>query len=193
MEMPDKEKSKQLGTDHAANRLDEIERKLEGIEATLKEKDKEQDAERRNRDRIKVIDEIYVELMVKTERMEKENISLKDENNGLKIKILDFEKTIEKTGYIPCMETCSQVSVSKPRQVPQSHKPWGIPREQQSFSTNNAKKDIHPHFTESQNFKESQKKGSLGVSQWKEPGLHLNRKRLVSTVDTIYGNSQNNK
>eukprot|EP00112_Aurelia_sp_Birch-Aquarium-sp1_P019457 Seg4817.1 transcript_id=Seg4817.1/GoldUCD/mRNA.D3Y31 product="hypothetical protein" protein_id=Seg4817.1/GoldUCD/D3Y31 len=163
MEMPDKEESKQLGTDHTANPLNEIERKLEGIEAKLKEKDKEQDAERRNRDRIKVIDEKYVELM----------------NNTLRQR--DLEKMIEKTGYIPGMETFSQVSVSKPRQVPQSHKPWGIPREQQSFSTNNAKKDIQPHFKESQHFKENQKKRQPGgvpmertwsSSQQKEIGIH---------------------
>ena len=67
-DLPLNEELKTLETDHTANRLDEIERKLERIEARLNEKENEQDCERRNIDRIRVSDEQYVQLMVKTDR-----------------------------------------------------------------------------------------------------------------------------
>ena len=44
---------------------------------------------------MKVIDEKYVELMIKAEKLEKENRTLKDEHCGLKMKTLELEKVIE--------------------------------------------------------------------------------------------------
>ena len=145
-EMLDKEKSKVIEKDHTANRLDVIERKLEEIETRLKEKDKEQNDEKRKVDRMKVVDEKYVEQMIKAEKLEKENSGLrvKDENSGLRIKILELGKVIEKRGNRPSIETFSQASFLKPQQLPMSQNPWTFAREQQNFSTttNNAKKDI---------------------------------------------------
>ena len=121
-----------LEKDHTANRLDEIERKLERIEARLNEKENGQDSERRNIDRIRVSDEQYVQLMVKTERLETENKTLKD--YGLRTKILDLQKMLENTGNKPCIETSSQASIMQPQQVPHSPKFLGIPREKQRFT-----------------------------------------------------------
>ena len=128
-DMPEKEESKAVKTDHTANRLDVIERRLEEIETRLKEKDKEQYDEKRKEARMKVIDEKYVELMIKAEKLEKENRTLKDENCGLKIKIFELEKVIEKSGNKPGIETSSQASFLKPQQVSTSHNPWEFARE----------------------------------------------------------------
>ena len=159
-DLPFKE-SKTLETDHTANRLDAIERKLERIEARLNEKDNDQDSERRNIDRIRVSDEQYVQLMVKKERLETENKALKDENYALRTKILDLQKMLENPGNIPCIETSSQASIMKLQQGPQSQSFLGIPREKQRFTTNNPKKDIQPGMrndAENLNFKENQNK-----------------------------------
>ena len=147
-EMLDNVESKALETNRTENRLDEIERKLEEIETRLMEKDKEQNDGKRKIDGMRVIDEKFVELMVKAEKLEKENKSLKDENCGLKIKILDLEKVIEKNGNKPGIEPFSQASILKPQQVPKSHSPWEFAREQQIFSTttNDAKKDFPINF-----------------------------------------------
>ena len=59
-------------------------------------------------------DEQYVQLMVKTERLETENKTLKDVNYGLRTKILDLQKMLENTGNKPCIETSSQASMMKP-------------------------------------------------------------------------------
>ena len=112
--LPFNKELKILEKDHTANRLDEIERKLERIEARLNEKENGQDSERRNIDRIRVSDEQYVQLMVKTERLETENKTLKDENYGLRTKILDLQKILENTRNKPCIETSSQDSTMKP-------------------------------------------------------------------------------
>eukprot|EP00112_Aurelia_sp_Birch-Aquarium-sp1_P009149 Seg2028.8 transcript_id=Seg2028.8/GoldUCD/mRNA.D3Y31 product="hypothetical protein" protein_id=Seg2028.8/GoldUCD/D3Y31 len=105
MGMPDKEESKKLGTDHTANRLNEIERKLEGIEAKLKEKDKEQDAEKRNRDMLEANLSLVAKRLTELEKkggnknkdlhfnqvldrlclLEKENQSLQVENEKFEI------------------------------------------------------------------------------------------------------------
>ncbi len=83
-------------------RLDEIERKLARIESRLNEKDNEKDSERRKIDRVR--DEQYVQLMVKTERLEVENKTLKDENYGLRTKILDLQQMLVKPGSKICVE-----------------------------------------------------------------------------------------
>ena len=158
-DLPLNEELKTLETDHTANRLDEIERKLEGIEARLNEKENEQDSERRNIDRIRVSDEQYVQLMVKTDRLETENKTLKDENYGLKTKILDLQKMLENTGNKSCIENSSQASMMKPQQVSRSQNFLGIPREKQRFTTNNPKRDIQlgtRNDDENSNFKENQ-------------------------------------
>ena len=158
-DLPLNEELKTLETDHTANRLDEIERKLERIEARLNEKENEQDSERRNIDRIRVSDEQYVQLMVKTDRLETENKTLKDENYGLKTKILDLQKMLENTGNKSCIENSSQASMMKPQQVSRSQNVLGIPREKQRFTTNNPKRDIQPgtrNDDENSNFKENQ-------------------------------------
>ena len=80
----DSDEASLLEKDHTAKRLDDIERKLGEIKARLKEKDKEQENDRRKINRMKIIGENYCELMLKIERLEKENNILKDENWGLK-------------------------------------------------------------------------------------------------------------
>ena len=141
-------------------RLDEIERKLARIESRLNEKDNEKDSERRKIDRVR--DEQYVQLMVRTERLEVENKTLKDENYGLRTKIFDLQQMLVKPGSKICVEKpSSQAAKIKPQQVTQSQNFLGIPGEKHRFTTNNAKKDIQPgirNYAENSNFKENPNK-----------------------------------
>ena len=87
-------------------------------------------------------DEQYVQLMVKTERLELGNKTLKDENYGLRTKILDLKKILENPGNKRCIETSLQASMMKAQQIPQSQKFLGFPREKQCFTKNNSNKDF---------------------------------------------------